>query len=119
MEQSLRPIAAVPGGSNTRIGGGRCQVTQRPVGFQPVFSQPYPHRSAQRDQLVVEVIARIVQHARPGAVAIDAMSTLTVADEKIAARLFEQKETEVFGPHRGFYLLLVVRSHQSAEQSAR
>src|ERR1700722_16230715 len=97
-------------------GGGRYTT----IGSRRPFSpQPPPHRTPQRQQRVVEVITRVVQHARAAGVTVNAMPAVAVADHKITTRLLLQKETEVFSTHRGFELLHVVGSDQFAQRGAR
>src|SRR5271168_4109748 len=52
---------------------------------QIAFDEADPERCADRDQGVIEVVARVVQHARPHAVARHAVLAFAVADEKVAS----------------------------------
>ena len=70
-----------------------------------------PHRSAQRYQLVIKVITRVVQHAGARAVTALAMLAFAIADQQIAPGLLEQVEAEILGSHGGLELLHVVRPH--------
>src|SRR5437868_1758171 len=105
-------------GRNCRLAGARESSVGR-AGSQPVFSQPHPHRAAERYQRVVEVVARVVQHARPAAVVGRAVTAVPVADDEVAARLLEQEEAEIHGSHRGLELLHTVGAHEAAEELAR
>src|SRR6202035_4879225 len=86
-----RAASGVRGLSERRARGGR--------GSQPALGEPHPHRAAERDQGVIEVVAGVMQHARACPVPAAAMRAIAVADQKITARLLQQEETEVFGPH--------------------
>src|SRR6516162_11888013 len=86
---------------------------------KPFFHEPHPHRPAEGYQLVVEVVARVVQHARSLAVAGAAVAAIAVADDEVTARLFLQEVAEVLGTHRRLELPDVVRSGELAEQLAR
>src|SRR5882672_519477 len=83
---------------------------------QPGLGQAHPHGGTQRNQVVVEVVARVVQHARPHAVAALAMRTVAVADQEITTTLALQEVTEVFGAHRRLEVVHVVRAHHVGEQ---
>src|ERR1700689_1688418 len=85
---------------------------------QPCLSQPDPHRSTHWDPLVVEVVTRVVQHAGSRAVAADAMTAIAIANQKIAAGLFEQVVAEVFSPHRGFSLLYILLTDHVTQHTA-
>src|SRR5437867_12262644 len=83
--------------------GGSIYCSYHPAyRLQTAFRQPDPVGRADRQQIVVEVIARIVQIAWPQPVAEFAVLALAVTDEHIAARLVLQHEGEVLGAHGRF-----------------
>ena len=68
---------------------------------QPVFGQPHERAGPDGQQLVVEVVAGVVDQARARAVARFAVVAVAVADEAVAARHRFQHEGEILGRHDG------------------
>src|SRR5690606_28038509 len=79
---------------------------------QPALRQFHPECRAHGDQAVVEVIAGVVQHARPQAVAAFPVRAIAVADDKVGAGLDLKKKAEIFGAHGGFELVGVLLAHE-------
>src|SRR4051812_17464942 len=79
--------------------------------LEPLVDETDPQRAAERDQVVVEVVVRVVQGARAqvvrlgrvvaAAVAVgQPVPAVAVADDEIRAGLLEQEVAEVLGRHR-------------------
>ena len=68
---------------------------------EPGFGQLHPERAAQRDQIIIEIIAGVVQHAWPAAVAHRAVAAVAIGDKAISARLGLQHVGKVFRAHGG------------------
>src|SRR5690606_305216 len=66
---------------------------------QPLPGQLDPVRASQGNQLVVEIVGAVVQHARAHAMPGRAMVAVAVAYPYVAARLVLQHEGEIFGAH--------------------
>src|SRR6218665_3164063 len=77
--------------------GGSGAAACRPG--QPLLGQFDPVGRAERDQFVVEVIARVVQHARPGAMAHLAVGAIAIANEAVGTRLDLHHVGKVFRAH--------------------
>ena len=88
----------------------------------PGLGQAHPVGGAQGDQLVVEVVVRVVQRAGAGIVAATrvgaAVRARAVGDEAVGARLGLQHVGEVLGAHGGLLLGRVVRAHDLAHHLA-
>jgi len=67
---------------------------------QQPLRQLHPVARAYGQQIVVEIIAGVVQHARPDAMAKIPMTPVAVADERIATRLGLQHEGKIFRAQR-------------------
>ncbi len=78
---------------------------------QPRLRQPYPETAAQRNEVVVEVVVRVVQGAWPFAVAGHAVVAVAVADDEVGAGLVLQHERKIFRPHRRHELVHRLRTH--------
>src|SRR5215469_11689059 len=78
----------------------------------------HPHRAAEGNQLVVEVVARVVQDAGPLAVTRAAVRAIAVADDEVAARLLQQEVAEILSSHRRLELLDVLGAHELTQQLA-
>ena len=59
---------------------------------QPGLGDVHPGGASQRDQRIVEVVARVVKHAGPQSVAALAVVAIAIADQEIAARPGLQEE---------------------------
>src|SRR5260364_118778 len=81
----------------------RALQSRRHAHRQKCLRQANPIGCAERQDVVVEIVAGVVQHARPRAVPVAAMIAVAIADKGIAARLFAQQIREVLCAHRGFY----------------
>jgi hypothetical protein len=86
------------------------KLSLRGVG-QPLCCQFHPVGAAQRNQVVIEVVAWIVQHAGACAVTHFAVRAIAVGNEDIGAGLGLQHEGEIFGTHGGFLRHHVVFAH--------
>ena len=89
---------------------------------QPGLGQAHPVGAAQRDQLVVEVVVRVVQRAGAGVVAAafvaPAMGAVAVGDEAVGAGFFEQHVREVFRAHGRLLRQRVVRPDDVGHDAA-
>ena len=96
-ERAPTDVAHPSRGETTRQQGRRTNHRRQPPGAilfvlrEKPLSQPYPVRRADRHQLVVEVVARVVQHARADAVAAFAVRAVAVASES-SSRAFRADE---------------------------
>ena len=80
---------------------------------QPLGGQFHPVSAAQRDQVVVEVVAGIVQHARACAMAHFAVGAVPIGNEAISARFGLQHEGKVLCAHGGLLRDNVAGAHDA------
>ena len=99
-----------------RIAG--VELFLRGVG-QPLGGQFNPIGAAQGNQVVVEVVAGVVQGARPCTVAHFAVRAVAIGNEHIGAWFGLQHEREVFCTHGGFLNLNIVCTHNTGHDFAR
>ena len=85
---------------------------------QPLSGQLYPIRAAQWNQVVVEVVAGVVQGARPSTVAHFAVRAVAIGNEHIGAGLGLEHEREVFGAHGGLLRLNILGAHNACHHLA-
>ncbi len=75
---------------------------------EPAFNQVHPKRAAKGQELIVEVVTWVVQHAGASSMAHFAVHAIAIADEKIGARHLFKHEGEVLCTHGGFLNLQMV-----------
>ena len=86
---------------------------------QPLRGQFNPIRTAQWNEVVVEIVAGVVQSAGASAVAHFAVRAIAIGNEHIRAGLGLQHEREVFGAHGGFLRLNILGAHNAGHDLAR
>lgn len=79
--------------------------------FKPSPHQVHPHGAPERNQLVIEVIGRVVQHARALGVTDFTVHTVAVANEDVGTWDLFQHVGEVLGPHGGLLVNDVDLTH--------
>ena len=113
-----RPARAFSGGGDFAPGVGA--LGGRGVG-QPGAGQANPVGGPQGDEVVVEVVVRVVQQAGAGVVALavgGAVAAVAVADEAISAGFFQQHVGKVFRAHGGFLLQQALRADDALHDLA-
>nr|GEU28156.1 probable 3-hydroxyisobutyrate dehydrogenase-like 2, mitochondrial [Tanacetum cinerariifolium] len=102
---SFRRAGRAGRAESRRAGGARPEpdlTCQR----QALLHHLDPETGADRQQVVVEVVAAVVQHARTQAVAAIAVIAFAVADEHIAAGLGLQEVRKIFRAHGGLHVVV-------------
>lgn len=84
-------------------------------GCQKLLDHAHPYSAAQRNQVVVEVVAGVVQGAWAAAVAHFAVLSFAVGDEEIGAWFFQQHIRKIFCAHGGLLRQHMVCTHDVGE----
>ncbi len=79
--------------------------------FKPSPHQVHPHGAPERNQLIIEVIGRVVQHAGTLGVTDFTVHAVAVANEDVSAWDLFQHVGEVFRPHGGLLVNDVDLTH--------